>query len=711
PPGAVPPGSPGAVAPDPRAGVAAGSSAAVVAGSAAGSRDASRPRHRVLTWRNALLGGAGAFALLGIATAGYMAMRTLGIGPAATLVAKGVIDERAPILVADFEGADEELANAATDAFRIDLGQSRVVSVVEPTEIAEVLRRMSREPDAPLDLELAREVAVREGIPVVVAGDVRRAGDAYVVSARLVQPEAGDVLVSDRRTAAGETGVLEAIDALSKRLRERIGESLRDLNREEPLERVTTPSLAALQKYSIALRAYDLTGDEDRAIALLEEAVALDSGFAMAWRKLGTILSNRAVDRARSVEALTHAFEHRDRLTQRERYQVEGIYHFQLGLDVPRAITSYENLLELDPADPYALNNLGVLYGYLRDHERAQAFYERAIAADSTSSLSYTNAAQERFARGDAAGARRMLDLFGARFPANPNAPEFQALLASAQRRYEEAERHARELLESQAASPFWTGVARSYLAAYAAIGGRVAEARRLLEENLTESEAAGRGVVFLLTAVDLAGIQARTVGDEAALETLDAALERVPLDGIPPANRPYPRLATVYAWAGRPERARALLDEMDEVVEPRIRSRQAHVQYDAAQAYVATLEGRYSEAIDFARRADRGFCTVCGVQSLAQAYDAAGEADSAIVMYERYVETPWIYRSVALDQFVLAPIHERLGQLYEARGDLESAAKHYAAFVELWAEADEALQPRVRAAQERLQEIVERRG
>jgi hypothetical protein len=49
--------------------------------------------------------------------------------------------------------------------------------------------------------------------------------------------------------------------------------------------------------------------------------------------------------------------------------------------------------------------------------------------------------------------------------------------------------------------------------------------------------------------------------------------------------------------------------------------------------------------------------------------------------------------------------------QLQDSIGDLENAAKHYSMFVELWAEADEDLQPRVQAARRRLEEILAELG
>src|SRR5207302_730110 len=88
---------------------------------------------------------------------------------------------------------------------------------------------------------------------LVAAGDIGTAGTSFVLSARLVSTETGDVLVAFRETAADSTLILRAIDRLSKRLRERIGESLKTIRANQPLDRVTTPSLAALKKYSQAI--------------------------------------------------------------------------------------------------------------------------------------------------------------------------------------------------------------------------------------------------------------------------------------------------------------------------------------------------------------------------------------------------------------------------------------------------------------------------
>ncbi len=113
---------------------------------------------------------------------------------------------------------------------------------------------------------------------------------------------------------------------MSRKLRERIGESLRDIGASPPLARVTTDNLAALRKFSQGIRLSHALGPNDRSRAFFEEAVAIDTGFASAWRAIGIDLRNTNQEPARMVDALARAVAHEDRLTEAERYGVRGIY-------------------------------------------------------------------------------------------------------------------------------------------------------------------------------------------------------------------------------------------------------------------------------------------------------------------------------------------------------------------------------------------------
>jgi len=271
---------------------------------------------RHFTWKNAVFGGAAAATLFAVVLGGYAFARRAGLGPAGTLVAKGLIDNGERIILADFDG-DPDMAQAATMAFRVDLSQSPTVTLVDPQFMANVLRRMERPPDTSIDEAISLEAAVREGIKAVVAGDVAQVGGGYVFTARLVAAESGQDLVNLRESAADSTRVLETIDRLSRRMRERLGESLGSIRSSAPLDRATTTSLEALRKYSQALAAID--------------AVAVTQQFS---------------DRSKAKAAATRAYELRDLLTDRERYITIGTYHSTVTQDLEAGITAYRALLD-----------------------------------------------------------------------------------------------------------------------------------------------------------------------------------------------------------------------------------------------------------------------------------------------------------------------------------------------------------------------------
>jgi len=167
--------------------------------------------HHLFTWRNALIGGAASLVLLTIVTTGFMFMRNRGIGPVGSLVAKGLLEERSQILVADFEAEDEMLGRMAAEALRVDLSQSDIVRLVDPRTVEAALRRMERPEGTRVDEGTAREVAAREGIPAIVGGEVLSGGGSFVITAHLLTAD-GELLANARATAADSTRVIEAID-------------------------------------------------------------------------------------------------------------------------------------------------------------------------------------------------------------------------------------------------------------------------------------------------------------------------------------------------------------------------------------------------------------------------------------------------------------------------------------------------------------------
>lgn len=665
-------------------------------------------RRRLWSWRNAFFGGVGAFALLGIGTTGWLVMRTAGLGPVGTLVARGVLDEKDRILLADFENStdDPRLGDVVTEALRVDLSQSESVELADRRFVTAALERMARPADSRLTEELALEVAEREGIPAIVMGEVGRVGGGYVLSVRLVATESGDILTSHRESARDSTKLLEAIDRLSGQMRERIGDPLKSIADSPPLARVTTPNLEALRAYSEGVRLPQ--ADVQRRVALLEQAVALDSTFAMGWWALGTALGNYGMEPGRVMEARTRAFELRNRLTATERNAVASLYFLGVTNESRQAIPYLEALIEEDSTSMGPINNLAEAYRNLGELEDALELYHRAVALDSAgSAIPLMNIAQVSATRGEwetldaAAG---LLDTV-----APPFGDWHRAMAQGARREYGPAEEGIRRVRDEVTGSTFLLARATAWLGAIVTVRGRLTEAEEhwetaatLEEENGSNVEAL-RDLVLGITGVGLA----RGMGGR---EDLDRALERYRLDGIDPVARPYLDLAAAYAAVGDPATARRLVEEFERIA-PQNHQRGLRYQYHSVRGEIALAEQRHDEAVHEFRQSSSRPQEILPMINLARAFDAAGQVDSALVHYRRFLAQPHWLALFPTHAWYVARSLERLAQLEYEAGNPEAAATLYAEFVNLWEDADPELQPRVEEARRRLQAIIVERG
>lgn len=670
---------------------------------------------RLFTWRRALLGGGAAFVLLALGVGGWLFMRSAGIGPAGTLVAKGILEERDPILLADFEdrASDPDLALTITEALRTDLAQSSVVRLVDRGTVAEELSRMERDAGEPLDPSLALEVAQRTGVEAVLTGELGRAGSAYIITAHLLAAEDGRALLDLRETARAADDVIDALERLSRRLRERVGEPLGDLQSIPPLARVTTGDLEALRLYTRAAKAIEVDGETDRGIALLEEAIARDTAFAAAYRKLGVTLGNADSQRSRSLEALRKAYAHLDRLSAEERYMTMASYASNVENDPRAALAAYESLLEIQPDHHGALNNAGVAYYVLGDLARSEAAYLRAADVDPTgSAFPLMNVVWPQVDQGRLDAADSAMSLLASRSPGHPSVHFNRARIEAVRGDYDAAADQVDSLAASRGTDPSWETRVLELRIAIAGVRGHLAEFRSAVARRVALHRE--RGVLDAALSAELghAWLELWTLGDHrSTLASVDAALHNFPLEGMPPEDRPYLEVATLLAWAGDTERARELLEEWDAVV-PAPGPRDVQ-QLHTVRGAIAVGDGQFDEGLDHFRRAVAE--QPLGVrfwhlEAFAEAFDRAGARDSAIHYYREYVELPWLDR-IYWDGTNLGPFLERLGQLCEDAGDLGCAQDAYARFIRLWERADPELQPRVRAAEERLAAIVARRG
>lgn len=664
-----------------------------------------------LTWQRAWMGGAlavGAFAVLVI---GFMVMRAFGIGPIGSLQGKGVLGSREVLVVADFRGptADPDLGPTVAEALRTDLGQSRAFTVLSRATLREILGMMGRPAEGAIPFEVAREIATREGAKAVLDGEVVRLGQGYVLSARLVGAIDGAELATFRQEATNDEALLPSLGKLARAVRERSGESLRAIRASSALERVTTPSLAALRKYVEGSQLSEQGGDAERALALLREAVALDTGFAMAWRRMASNLRNAGSDPEAALQALDNAYRHRERATELEQLLTEADY-FRIGRqpDWEKALAAYDRVLLLDSTATAALNNSATLLFNLREYARAEDRYRRVTSLTRSFSGAFINLLQVQvLLKRPPAALDSTVAAFRVKFPGSGD-----LWLAEVFAAWGKGELEAVDSL-SRAAYQASGNINRRFFApmfasAHADLHGRPREglswSTRVTTLLAQSQNAATARFGF---AFDSAYYAAQFGRDPAAAR---GYLSRAPMDDIPPAGRRWLDLAQLSVVMADSALARVALEGFERDLAPSDGNVEGSRALYAGQ--VALASGQWASALPLLHKAagaatgDRRFVTLAQI-GLAQ--DMGGQADSAIRYFEQAIlehsQVPW-----GPAQW-LPTLHVRLGELYEARGDSERAIANYARFVNLWRNAEPEMQPQVRDVSQRLERLRAGRG
>jgi tetratricopeptide (TPR) repeat protein len=235
---------------------------------------------------------------------------------------------------------------------------------------------------------------------------------------------------------------------------------------------------------------------------------------------------------------------------------------------------------------------------------------------------------------------------------------------------------------------------------------GKLDQAEFHFRDLIEASEVAGSVPDYHQAARDLAYGHLLVKRDTArAQEVLNSALAQYPLESIEFLGRPYTEFAAAYAMADRFVRAKVLLEALRDSI-PQDMGGRFRLEMTWARGWIAVAEDRLEGArAEFQRLEGPNHWVYRGTLGLGMAFDRMEQPDSAVSYYERLLATHSNYRWY-LDARWLPLVLERLGQLHEEQGNPEKAAEYNGRFVELWAEADSDLQPRVEAVRRALERL-----
>jgi tetratricopeptide (TPR) repeat protein len=594
--------------------------------------------------------------------------------------------------------------------------------VLGTDRLYQILRDLNQADERITSFEMVREVAERADVNTVLLGSFVKAGESIRISIKVQEAETGEILTSEKVEGVGEDSIFPMVDDLTRRIKTKLAiPRAADVSTERGLQEVTTSSVEAY-RYYVEGEALQSQGKDRQSIALLEKAVEVDPGFAMALSTLSDAHYNLGHWKE-FQEYAKRAFENADRMTSRERYFIEGNYYTQREETFAQGIEAFKKGLELWPDHEDTRNNLAWTYGRLERREEQIEHLEELRRQGSTFPGVY----------GTLSAAYSSL---GTRQQAHRVAADYQKGAPGSAGHWVLGYHHLAWGELDAALAEFETALSLRPNATLAEWGRRHVF---LLREQWAEAESSIRSVSESHelrdkydAAVGLTNLQLYQGNSEAALQSIrqaprvytetevpfagaslvdadlllklgrprDALLEARRAQAIEPGNEGewlglfYESLAE--ARLGRMQDAHETAEKLRQRTEP-IPSDKEKIRHHHLLGELALAEGNTDQAIGELEDAaamlhPRGLLGrgapwhVPIWYSLASAYMAAGDEPKAAEWLERIAQSTterldWPIPYVRSFYF--------LGKIYENRGDMEKARHYYQRFVDFWKDGD----------------------
>jgi tetratricopeptide (TPR) repeat protein len=310
----------------------------------------------------------------------------------ATHPANTALTEKDTIVLVDFDNktGDAVFDDTLKQGLFVQLEQSPFLDLVSENKVNQTLKLMGRPAGGRLTSDVSREVCQRTGSKAMLTGSIAGLGSQYVIGLKAVNCDTGDVLAGAQEQAAGKEAVLKALDAAAVSLRSKLGESLSSVQKyATPVQEATTPSLEALKAYSLGEKTLNAKGNTP-ALPFYKRATELDPKFAMAYRALARVYTNLN-EGGRGGEYARKAYDLREKVSERERFSIEGFYYLLATGELEKAAQTFELWKQTYPRDEVPYLDLAYIYANLGNYERTLEEAREALRVESNDAVNYIN--------------------------------------------------------------------------------------------------------------------------------------------------------------------------------------------------------------------------------------------------------------------------------------------------------------------------------
>jgi tetratricopeptide (TPR) repeat protein len=588
------------------------------------------------------------------------------------------------VVLADFTNStgDPVFDDTLKQALSIGLRQSPFLELLPDSKVAATLKLMTKSPDTKLAPELAREICERAGSKAYIAGSIANLGKDYVIGLKTVNCQTGDVLAQEQVQADGKEKVLDALGHGATKLRASLGESLSTVQKlDTPLAQATTPSLEALQAYSLGNKTSRGKGNY-AAVPFYQRSIDLDPNFAMAYAALGTCYLNLG-ETSLAAENTQKAYELRERVSEREKFSIESQYYDLATGDKEKARQTYELWAQTYPRDDVPPNNLGAIYINLGQYDKTLAENREALRLDPASGQSYGNVVAAYLYLNRLGEARATVEEAHAKNLDSPNLRLNLYLLAFLQN---DATGMAQQVTWS-AGKPGVEDVLFFFEADTAAYSGRLGKARELSRQAVASAKRAEEKETA-------AGYEADAALREALFGNAAEARQRAAATlGLSTGRDVQYGAALALALAGDVARTQALADDLgkrfpeDTIVQfnylPTLRAQLALTRNDSSKAIEAL---QAASPYKLGAPGNGAFTpALYPVHVRGEIYLAAHQGSEAAAEFQKILD----HSGVVQNEPIGTLAHLGLARAYTLQGDTAKARATYNDFLTLWKDAD----------------------
>ena len=594
------------------------------------------------------------------------------------------LTEKDTVVLADFENStnDPVFDDTLKQALTVEIEQSPFLSTLSDQKVRDTLQLMGQPADQRLTEELARQVCLRAGSKAILDGRISKVETEYVIAVSAINCGSGDSLARALTRAANKDAILDALSKTADTLRSKLGESLLSIRKyDTPLEQATTPSLNALNAYTLAAKTHREKGDA-AAIVHYKRAIELDPNFALAYSGLAVAYNDLGQVHAAGENA-RKAYDLRAHVSEREKLRIAAFYHTYVTGNVGEAIAAYELWGQSYPRDALPRAGLASLYGVLGQYDKGIAEAQAALRLDPDAALIYSDLAGDYLALGQPAQARQILD------QSTRKVDSTVLRLTKYQVAFLEGDAAGMAAQVAWAAHKPGEGVFLSTESDTAAYYGHLRKARGTSERAAEASERSDMAENAAIWEGNAALREADFGNRETALRGAAAAATRAS------GKQVWALAALTFVRAGDPARAESLVEKLQQSYPddtllryywlPVIRASIALNRGDGKTA-IALLQDAtpYDLANPFPITASP-MGNMFSVYLRGLAYLQTGDGNLAAIEFRKVIDQ----KGVVLNGWVGALSEAQLARAYALSGDTLKARSAYENFFALWKDAD----------------------